>query len=573
MRRCISYLFITFILTVTYTNGQVQLMNNNKIVNVTEQDYYYVYTEAVKIGLFGDYIRALSLFNECLKIKPYSAAVHFQISQIYYKAGDLKKAKYHSLLASKYNSENNWYLQFLAEIYELQENFDSSIFIYNKIEENNKENPSIILKLAALYETEKKYFEALKCLENIDKIIGNSKEVAIMRYRIYEKQNQSVKAYDQLKLALSMDDEDYSINGMMAEFYNKNNRRDSAYFFYSKIYPDYKEDPLVVFSLSEFLMEENNYDSTKAILIDWIANKTVSNNLKNKYIYGLLQEEKKFEKYRPVLDTILNVYYKKNNEDITVSSIYADIEFRLGNYRKSANALKKILSVDKRNYLVYEQLIYCENFIGTEDSVIKYAGQAILLFKEIPIPYLFYGSALVKKGNYDEAIEILAKGIEFVQDSSLKVNFYSLMAESYNGNLQYENSDFYYDSAILLDENNNGVKNNYAYYLAVRKERLNFAKTLSKQTLKTEPRNPTFLDTYGWILFMQERYRAAERYIKMALIYGGDSDSTILLHYSEIQRMLDRKLEAIETLKEALKYSGEEESEVIKKKLSELKLQ
>jgi tetratricopeptide (TPR) repeat protein len=571
MRKYAGYFFIVIIFFVLKVNGQVQLIDNNKIINASEQDYFYVYTEAIKLSLFGDYIRSLSLFNECLKIKPNSAAVHFQISQIYYKAGDIQKAKANVLLASKYDSENIWYIQLLADIYELQAKYDSSIIMYKKIIERSPDNPDILMKIATLYETEKKYKEAMKYLDSIDKIFGNSKEVAIIRYRIYEKQSKSEKAYDQLKFALNLGDDEYSLNGMMAEFYHKNKMQDSAQVYYSKIYPDYKEDPLVVFSISEFLMDEGNYDSTRTILIDWIKSKSINNALKNKYIYGIFQEDSKFQKYKPILDTVLSVYYDRNIEDIAVNSIFADIEFKLGNFRKSATALKRIISLDRNSYPAYEQLIYCENITGNEDSVIKYSEMALINFKEISVPYLFYGSALLKKENYNEAIEVLNKGLAYVNESDLRVQFYSLLAECYNENMQYENSDFYYNAAIKLDEENNGIKNNYAYYLALRKERLNFAKKLSKQTLKIEPKNSTYLDTYGWILFMQEKYKTAERYIKRAISNGGNSDNAILLHYSDIQLKLNLKEEAIETLNEALKFSNQEESDDIKKRIKELK--
>ena len=40
---------------------------------------------------------------------------------------------------------------------------------------------------------------------------------------------------------------------------------------------------------------------------------------------------------------------------------------------------------------------------------------------------------------------------------------------------------------------------------------------MSYKTIKKEPTNSTFLDTYAWILFLQGRYEEANTYIEQAI--------------------------------------------------------
>ena len=47
---------------------------------------------------------------------------------------------------------------------------------------------------------------------------------------------------------------------------------------------------------------------------------------------------------------------------------------------------------------------------------------------------------------------------------------------------------------------------------------------MSLKTVEAEPTNSTYLDTYAWILFLQDRCDEAKAYIDRAL--GSDSDST-----------------------------------------------
>ena len=62
-----------------------------------------------------------------------------------------------------------------------------------------------------------------------------------------------------------------------------------------------------------------------------------------------------------------------------------------------------------------------------------------------------------------------------------------------------------------------GVLNNYAYYLATHKGDLQKAERMSAITIREEPNNPVYLDTYGWILHMQGQDELAIFYLKRAL--------------------------------------------------------
>ena len=93
-----------------------------------------------------------------------------------------------------------------------------------------------------------------------------------------------------------------------------------------------------------------------------------------------------------------------------------------------------------------------------------------------------------------------------------------------------------------------GCLNNYAYYLSERGEQLQKAEDMSYKTVKAEPRNSTYLDTYAWILFMENRYTEAKVYIEQALQNMDESmdNSVILEHAGDIyvqNQEIDKALE------------------------------
>jgi tetratricopeptide (TPR) repeat protein len=76
--------------------------------------------------------------------------------------------------------------------------------------------------------------------------------------------------------------------------------------------------------------------------------------------------------------------------------------------------------------------------------------------------------------------------------------------------------------------------NNWAYYLSQRKEKLDKAEEMSLMTIEIESTNPTYLDTYAWILYQQNKLDKATEYIEKALMWGGNSNAVIVEHYGDI---------------------------------------
>ena len=91
-----------------------------------------------------------------------------------------------------------------------------------------------------------------------------------------------------------------------------------------------------------------------------------------------------------------------------------------------------------------------------------------------------------------------------------------------------------YDSCLQWKDDNLGCLNNYAYYLCLSGDNLDKAAVMSLKTVVAEPKNSTYLDTYAWILFMQERYAEAKIYIDQAVMNDTDSSAVIIEHAGDI---------------------------------------
>jgi tetratricopeptide (TPR) repeat protein len=94
-----------------------------------------------------------------------------------------------------------------------------------------------------------------------------------------------------------------------------------------------------------------------------------------------------------------------------------------------------------------------------------------------------------------------------------------------------------YDAALVYNPENALVLNNYAYFLAINGGDLDKADKMSYTSIRLDPDNPTYLDTYAWILFKKRDYEQAKAYMEKAIEkLASDEEATaeIYSHYGDI---------------------------------------
>jgi tetratricopeptide (TPR) repeat protein len=79
-----------------------------------------------------------------------------------------------------------------------------------------------------------------------------------------------------------------------------------------------------------------------------------------------------------------------------------------------------------------------------------------------------------------------------------------------------------YESVLAIDPSNLAILNNYAYHMAIHGGDLKKAERMSELTIREQPNNPVYLDTYGWILHLQGQNQLALFYLQRAAQYATD---------------------------------------------------
>jgi Tfp pilus assembly protein PilF len=85
------------------------------------------------------------------------------------------------------------------------------------------------------------------------------------------------------------------------------------------------------------------------------------------------------------------------------------------------------------------------------------------------------------------------------------------------------------------------------------------AEEMSAKAVKAEPKNPTYLDTYAWVLYCEERYEEAKIYIDQALKFSEDStlNAEVLEHAGDIYVKAGDTEKALQMWQKAIDAGGD----------------
>ena len=152
-----------------------------------------------------------------------------------------------------------------------------------------------------------------------------------------------------------------------------------------------------------------------------------------------------------------------------------------------------------------------------------------------------------EKGNTEAAESYL---LEILGSDSDNRGAKEDLADLYLQTGRFPEADSVYAELLREFPDNPGILNNYAYALAQMNLRLEEAMNMVDRALK-QTTNEAYLDTKAWILYRQQAYRKALRWMKKALRSGPVNDE-LYYHHGRILLALDRTEEAAAAFQKAL---------------------
>ena len=533
--------------------------------------YNSFFMESVVAAGAGRYASAYDLLRHCLEINPNAAEAYYLLSTYQTELKQDTLAMKSMEKAAELSPSNDTYQERLAQYCIDFKQYDKAIKVYENLAANRPDRTDVLEVLMQLYNQQKNYTDMLKTIGRLEKVEGTGEEITLAKVRAYELLCDKKNAYKSLKNLSESYPNDNSYRVMLANWLMQNDKQKDAYGIYTSVLKDEPSNSYALSSLYDYYKAVGDNEKAKDVMSRVLANNKTDSNSKQAMIRQFIEENEHAGGDSTVVIDMLDKVTKQNPQDANIAELkVAYMSLKKMPKEVIDSAIVSLLNVAPDNAGARLQLIQNIWEQKNWEQIISVCKPALEYNPEEMAFYYFLGLAYFQKGDENLTLQTIQKGVLQVSDKSNKgmvSELYAIMGDILQKKGKMQQAFAAYDSCLQWKDDNIGCLNNYAYYLSEDGHNLQKAEQMSYKTIKAEPKNSTFLDTYAWILFMQDRFAEAKIYADQAVTNDTDSvqSAVILEHTGDIYACLGKVNDAVNFWKKAVKSGGD--SALLKRKI------
>ena len=526
--------------------------------------YDYFFLEAMTEREKGNASAAFELLRHCLEINPEASEVYYYLAHYYLGMKQNGKALEAFRKASELEPDNVSYLETLAQMYLQSQDLKAATETFEKLSKAEPEREDVLGMLVQLYsEDEKQYSKAIDILNRLEEIDGMNERISYAKADLYWKMDNGKAALAEMKKLADQYPYDLNYRNAYADMLLANDQDKKAFDIYRGILKEEPGNSKVLMSLRTYFLAKGNTAAADSTTIKIL---TESNANTDEKIYILRQEVMESENNGGDSIKVLSLFER------TISAKDSDpgIGLLMASYMQLKNmpkedinrVLEGVLNKAPDNASARLQLIADAWEKKDLDRVVNLCAAARQYNPDEMAFYYYQGVALAQQDKNAEAIEAFRNGIGVIKEDSspdIVSDLYAILGDLLHQDGYKQEAFAAYDSCLQWKPENYSCLNNYAYFLCEDGGDLEKAEKMSYKAIKAEAKNATFLDTYAWILFKQERFAEAKIYIEQTLQCDSDSSAVIIEHAGDIYAKCDNIDKAVELWKEALRKSPDNE--------------
>lgn len=553
---------------------QIVLVQPTKNYSVKEnREIEKNFIEFKRLMLYDKSDEALATLDNVFAIDSLHSVAFYEKSKIYFQQKKFDDALLNIQGALQANPLEKVYRLFHIAILKAKKDVDAVSVALLKLLDDFPNQEEYWFETMDFFLSSKEYEAALDLLERYENKFGYKDAIVINKFKLYLQLDKISKLEKMLLNYHNQFPTNTIILQLLGDFYlhRQNVTKAVEYFKLVLKYDSHNYEALL--ALADFYHRSGDLKQSFRFIEQVINLQQIEVENKIKVLLQFIdiaKEDSQFNYYFKTITVNLKQQYPTNSD---VQLLYGNILGGEGNFSEAQKEFEGALTTRPENLQGWLQLIMIDNELKDNDKIISHATSAIEYYPNQLELYYYRGLSYYLKENYELALKDFLFGNKITgKTDPLKFHFLYFIGESHYKLDNFDEAFSYFDQALEINPNEASLLNNYAYYLSVLDRQLDKAKEMSLKTVKEEPANSTFLDTYAWILFKMGDFEQAVIYIEKAVLNGGSSSSVIMEHYGDILYNIGRINEALTVWKEALELPDASESLKLKnetKKYSE----
>ena len=518
------------------------------------------------------YDAAFDLLQHCLRIRPNAPSALFELSQFYMALKQEEQAVISLEKAVHYAPDNYWYAQGLVNLYLQQQNTEKATVLLEDMTIRFPDKLDPIYNLLDIYNHQQQYDKVLVLLNRLEEKLGKSEQISMEKFRIYLQQDDRKNAFREIESLVSEYPNDLRYQVVLGDVYLDNNKTEEAYTLYQKVLTEEPDNAMALYSMASYYEKTGQKELYNQQLDTILLNKKVEPATKLEVMRRLIVQNEQAGQDSTRIITLFDRIMEQESDDANMPMLYAQYLLSKGMNKQSIPVLNKVLDIDPTNTAARMTLL--GEAVRSEDyqEIIRLCEAGVEANPDMLEFYFYLAIAYNQAERTDDALAICQKALTHVtKDSKKEVvsDFYAIIGDAWHTKDKNEEAYAAYDSALVYNPNNIGALNNYAYYLSLERKNLDKAEEMSYKTVKAEPQNATYLDTYAWILFEKENYVQARLYIDQAMKSDEEKSAEVVEHCGDIYYMVNEVEQAVKYWQQALDMGSD--SETLKQKIKQRK--
>ena len=576
MKRLLFISLIIFALLPTYgkkkekkaqatTPRQEQRLSDNDM-----RRYQYFYLEAIRQEGLGNYPEAFDLYRHCLEIDSLASESHYAISGFYSSINKDSLALWHLKKANSLDPKNDEFAERLGQYYLSQNMIDEGTAVYERLANMFHNRSEFLDILIRIYQYKKDYKKMLETLNRLEEAEGQSEGLTLSKMQVYSSMGDEKGAYGELSRLVKSHPNDLNYKVMMGNWLLANSKKEEALKAYKAVLKDEPNNAQAQMSLMDYYRAVGNSADADTLLYQILENPNTEAQTRITLMRQVVSDN---EQSGGDSTRILNIFSRILSLP-QKSSEMAEMQVAYMTYKHMPqdsilSGLNKVLAINPENIGARLQRLDIMWRDTIDENVIAECEKAIDYTPEETALYYYLG--LAKYLNKDDAgaLKALRKGATTIKDDTpieISSRIYMISGDILHSMNKAEEAYAAYDSCLNINPNEISCLNNYAYYLSEENRDLKRAEQMSYKTIKAEPENTTYLDTYAWILYMQKRYEEARIYIDQALKNDSTQTSSVIWeHAGDIYIRLGLKSDASNYWQKAIDSGADNATEIRKK--------
>ena len=538
-----------------------------------QRKYDYFFLEAMRMKEKNEYDAAFGLLQHCLDINPNASSALYEISQYYMFLRQVPQGQAALEQAVAFAPDNYWYSQGLVSLYQQQNELDKAAALLEKMVARFPSKQDPLFSLLDIYSRQEKYNDVISTLNRLEKRLGKNEQLSMEKFRIYLQMKDDKKAFQEIESLVQEYPMDMRYQVILGDVYLQNGKKQEAYDAYQKVLAVEPDNPMALFSMASYYEQTGQKELYQQQLDTLLLNKKVTSDTKISVMRQVIAEnEQSSVKDSTQVIALFDRMMKQDMDDPQIPMLYSQYLLSKNMEQEAVPVLEQVVDLDPTNKAA--RLMLVSAAVKKEDykQIIKVCEPGIEATPDALELYYYLAIAYHQAEQGDSVLSVCNRALEHITPDTRKEvvsDFYSIMGDIYHTKKQMTEAYAAYDSALVYNPSNIGALNNYAYYLSVERRDLDKAEEMSYKTVKAEPNNSTYLDTYAWILFEKGNYAEARIYIDNAMKNDGEKSDVIVEHCGDIYFMTGDVEGALKYWKKALEMGSE--SKTLKQKIEKKK--